>query len=218
MHLKCLLANSTKVAEVQMTLHDRAIDISAIVDHFAQDFNQIILVGHSEGVLVGSMAAANNSKVNKFVGVAGTSVTMDKIIMEQMAKYPKALPMVEKHFDELKRGEPFSEVSPILQSLFRESIRPFLLSALELDPIKEISKLSIPALIVGGSCDVQVPTDHAKNLAKAVPNSSLLIVDNMGHVLKELEADCSNQMAEYKEAGLPLNKKLAEGLIAFIKS
>jgi len=208
---------STKVSQKSMTLYDRVVDIKALVDHFSADFDKIVLVGHSEGVIVGMMAAAEHHKVDAFVGIAGPSTSMKDVILEQMAKYPKAIPMLEKHFSELENDLPYSEVNPMFLSFFNEELRPFMKSAIEIDPTINITKLYKPTLIVGGRCDVQVATYHAEALHAACPNSSLLLVDSMGHVLKQLKDDCSNQADAYSDASLPLNDGFVHGLIGFLR-
>ncbi len=210
------IAASTKVPESRMTLYDRIVDIKAIVDRFQNDFEEITLIGHSEGVIVGTVAATEHPSVDAFVGIAGPSNTMKEILMEQMAKYPKLTPLLEMHFEELENDLPYSEVNPLIKSLFNESLRPYMQSAIAMDPSENIAKLSKPTLIIGGTCDVQVAPEHAKTLHKNCPGSELLIVEGMGHVLKELEADCSNAQKAYQDDSLPLNKEFVEGLMGFM--
>ena len=116
------IAASTKVPESRMTLYDRVVDIKAIVDRFKNDFEEITLIGHSEGVIVGTVAATEHPSVDAFVGIAGPSNTMKEILMEQMAKYPKLTPLLEMHFEELENDLPYSEVNPLIKSLFNDCL------------------------------------------------------------------------------------------------
>jgi len=56
-------------------------------------------LGHSEGVLVGSMAAAAHADVARFIAVAGTSISMDKIVLEQIGKVKKPVLVISGDCD-----------------------------------------------------------------------------------------------------------------------
>lgn len=210
------IGKSTKVDETGMTLNTFAEDASSIASHFKKDFQKIILLGHSEGALLGSMIAERNH-VDAFISVSGTSISFDKILLDQMAKYPKIMPELEKHINEIKAGQELSEVHPIIKSMFRASIIPFLSSAFKIDPYEEMSKVTKPSLIVGGKCDLQVPPNHAESLKASNKNSELLVIENMGHVLANLEEDCGNAQVAYNAPEMELNPSFAEGVYNFIR-
>ena len=77
-----------------------ADDASTIVDFFSQDFEEIYLIGHSEGALIGSMVSQQNFNVHAFIALCGTSVSVDSLLRDQLAKYPKLLVLAEKHIEE----------------------------------------------------------------------------------------------------------------------
>lgn len=210
------IGKSTKVAESSMIMGDFISDVNQIVNYLSRDFKEIILLGHSEGALIGAVVAGQNEHVTSFISVSGISVSMDRIILDQLAQYPKLVPLAEKHIDEIKSNSELSEVHPILKSLFRPSVVPFLKSAFQLDPCSELSKVHKKVLIINGECDVQVPPSHAEKLHQANAQSILAIVPNMGHVLKELAYDCSNARAAYNDPTWPLNAQFLEAVDRFL--
>jgi dipeptidyl aminopeptidase/acylaminoacyl peptidase len=48
-------------------------------------------------------------------------------------------------------------------------------------PLEQAAKLRAPLLIVHGARDPKVPVEQARNLAKAVPGSTLLVLEDAGH-------------------------------------
>lgn len=207
---------STKVPESTMSLDDFVGDVRAIINHFKPNFDRVILLGHSEGALIGTIAAQANASIDLLISVSGTSIPMDEIIMEQLAKYPKLVPLAQKHIDEVKSGSVLSEVHPILQSLFRPSVVPYLKSIFDVDPMDEVSKVAQHILIINGECDLQVPPDHARQLHQANGHAQLALIPHMGHVLKALDEDCKNAVQAYNDPALPLHPDLLQVIDEFI--
>ncbi len=209
------IGESTKVGEEHCTLYNRIDDVEAISHHFSSQFSQLYLYGHSEGALVATVAG-RAPQITGCIIASGTSITMDKIILQQTAQYTKLTPILEKHFEEMRAGEPLSEVHPMAQSLIRPSLVPYYRAAMALDPTSEIAKLNRRTLVIGGQCDIQVPVSHAEMLHNAAPQSELVLIDAMGHVMKKLDEDCSNARAAYTDSSLTINPDLIRGLITFI--
>lgn len=181
-------------------------------------FSSVIVLGHSEGSLIG-MIAAGQAKVAGFISIAGVGKSADKVLQEQLKdKLPLSLLQESNSIlDSLKAGKTVVKVNPTLASLYRPSVQPYMISWIKYDPAKEISKLKMPALIIQGTTDLQVTVGNAKLLSAAKPDAKLLIIDNMNHVLKEAEADVQKNMATYQNSALPLKAGLTEGIIQFIK-
>jgi pimeloyl-ACP methyl ester carboxylesterase len=103
-------------------------------------------------------------------------------------------------------------------SLFRPSVQPYMISWLKYDPAKEIGKLNCPILILQGKCDIQVKPEDAELLHAGNTKSILDIIDGMTHTLKNAEAGCQDpDMKTYKDSSLPLNKKLVNDIVSFVK-
>ncbi|SHF19898.1 hypothetical protein SAMN05444274_10415 [Mariniphaga anaerophila] len=181
-------------------------------------FSSIVLLGHSEGSLIG-MIAAGQTNVAGFISISGAGKPADKILQEQLQKQlpPQLLQQSNLILDSLKAGKTVSNVNPALATLFRPSVQPYMISWIKYDPTTEIGKLKIPALIIQGTTDLQVSEEDAKLLSASKPDAELLIVENMNHVLKEAGEEIQQNMATYRNPDLPLKPGLAEEIVSFIK-
>ncbi len=179
-------------------------------------FNNIIVIGHSEGSLIG-MIASQNSNVSKFISIAGAGQSADKIIREQLKSQPMSVTIpANALLDKLVKGETIADVPPILYTLFRPSVQPYMISWIKYDPQKEISKLTIPVLIIQGTTDIQVGIDDANRLAKALPKAKLVIIEGMNHILKPASADRQMNIATYTQPDLALKEELISNIVTFI--
>lgn len=180
-------------------------------------FSKIVVIGHSEGSLIGMVAAAQ-AGADQFVSIAGTGRPIDEVLKEQLETasedlYQLSLPVL----DSLKQGHLVNKVDGRLFTLFRPSVQPYMISWLRYNPQEEIKKLSIPVLIVQGTNDIQVPAVDAEKLAAAKPEAKLLLIEDMNHVLKIIRGDRQANIATYKDPSLPLAEQLVTGIVSFIK-
>lgn len=182
-------------------------------------FSRIIILGHSEGSLIG-MIAAEQSNIAGYISISGAGRAIDEVLKEQLGTKlpPQLMEESNRILDTLKMGKLASQVSPYLVSLYRPSVQPYMISWIKYDPAKEIKKLKIPTLIIQGNTDLQVSEKDAKLLAAAKPNAKLLIIENMNHVLKESEADPQKNMATYNNPELPLKAGLVDEIVKFINN
>ena len=175
-------------------------------------FSTVIVIGHSEGSLIGMIAA---TIADKFVSIAGPGQSIDKVLKEQLSTQPKEIQdLTYPIIDSLKNGKIVNNVDPSLYSLFRLSVQPYTISAFKYDPQIEIQKLPIPILIVQGTNDIQVSVENAKKLSKANPKSQLVLIDKMNHIFRAVEGDRQANLETYNNFNLPL----AEGLVKEISN
>lgn len=196
---------------------DLAEDAKKAIENFESDerFNQIIILGHSQGSLAAMLAA--NENVDKYISLAGLSESVDKAITRQITAQSKVLGEVTaQHFRELSETGEIKEVNPQLLSIFAKPNLPFFKSYLKYDPKEEISKLNIPCLIINGTKDIQVEIEDAKKLHKAKPEAQLSIIENMNHVLKIITKDEDN-LKSYSSPDFPLSEELVNVITEFIK-
>lgn len=181
-------------------------------------FSKIIVLGHSEGSLIG-MVAAKQIDVNQFISIAGTGRPADKVLKEQLEdKLPTKLKEESNRvLDSLLNGIQVAHVSKELYSLYRPSVQPYMISWLKYDPAVEIKKLSIPVLIIQGTTDIQVSVNDAQLLSAAKPDAECIIINNMNHVLKKSSSDLKENMETYAKPELSLMKGLTKDIISFIK-
>jgi hypothetical protein len=180
-------------------------------------FNQFIVIGHSEGSLIGLIASQEKS-VDKFISIAGVGQSADKTLKEQLKSQPPAvLEMSLPIIDKLVQGETVDNVNPMLYSLFRPSVQPYMISWFKYDPPKEISKLKIPVLVIQGSTDIQVSEDDAQMLAEANPKTIKKVIKGMNHIFKKAELNRTKNIATYNQPELPVMPELVESIVGFIK-
>lgn len=207
------------VNEATLTFDDFITDATSILSFFKNQkkYNKIIIAGHSEGSLIGMIAA--NDKADAFISLAGAGRTIDAVLVEQIAKQaPFLKDEVQKNLDILKSGKTFELKNPMLASLFRESIQPYMISWIKYNPQIEITKLQIPVLIINGTKDLQVAVPEAELLKKAKPEAELVLIENMNHVFKEIKGVDSENMKSYSNPDLPITPKLTSTIITFVKS
>ncbi|HLV42015.1 MAG TPA: hypothetical protein VKY37_07040 [Brumimicrobium sp.] len=179
-------------------------------------YNNIILIGHSEGSLIG-MLAAQESHVSKFISLSGVGRGIDEVLIEQITQQsPDVLTETKAIISSLKQGKQVEDVSPELAGIFRESIQPYIISWLKYLPKEEIKKLDIPILIIHGSTDIQVTNEDANLQHEANPKSELEIIKGMNHVLKDAPEEMKENIKTYYNPKLPLHKELIPILVKFI--
>jgi hypothetical protein len=181
-------------------------------------FSALVVAGHSEGSLVGAVAAQRLG-ADGFVSIAGAGRRIDVIILEQVKpqftaeQYAKT----EAALKSLAEGKTVPDV-PANDILFRPSVQPYLISWLKYDPAAEVAKLKAPVLVAQGTHDIQARPEDAKALAAAKPGAKLLLVEGMNHVLKLTPADPKQQAASYSDPALPVAPKFLAEVVAFVKA
>ena len=182
-------------------------------------FSSVIVIGHSEGSLIG-MVAAQKMSADAFVSIAGPGRPAPQALLDQLkGKLPADLQsQTEMITRSLSEGKTVEDIPPALGPLFRRSVQPYVISYFKYDPAKEIAKLSIPILIAQGTTDIQVNAQEAKLLSQAKPSARLLMIEGMNHLLKEVPAEQEKQIKSYTDPSLPVAPKLIEGISSFIKA
>jgi len=180
-------------------------------------FSELILIGHSEGALIASLAAPESGAA-ALISIAGSGRPIDEVLREQLqGRLPPAL-LATSHYliDQLKAGRVQAEVPEPLQVLFRPSVQPYLISLFAYDPAEVFAAVDIPALIVQGRHDIQVGIEDAEALQRAKPDARLAMVDGMNHVLRIVPAD-ARQLASYDDPDLPIARRLVQDIQRFLQ-
>ncbi len=209
---------SAGMKEIDLRFEFYVEDARKWIDLLSKDnrFDEIIVIGHSEGSLIG-MIASQTEKVNKFVSLAGVGEPAGEIIRQQLAAQPpivleQSLPIIES----LEKGETVDTVPPMLSALFRPSVQPYIISWFKYNPQEELAKLDKPILIVQGTTDIQVTVDEAEKLMKTNPNAEKQIIEGMNHILKDAVEDRNENILTYSQPDLPLKIGLIETIVEFI--
>ena len=177
----------------------------------------LILLGHSEGALIASLAAPTVGAAG-VISVSGSARPIDEVLRQQLAtRLPPALMLRSNQLlDSLKAGQVDAEVPPALQVIFRPSVQPYLISLFRQDPAGAFARLKMPALIIQGSNDIQVGVADARLLKAAKPDAHLALIEGMNHVLRIVANDTRRQLASYKDPQLPLAAELGAQILHFI--
>ncbi len=206
------------LSEIDLRFENYIDDAKGWIDFLAKDkrFSQIIVIGHSEGSLIG-MVASQEKDVDKFISIAGMGQSADKTLIEQLKAQPPmileaSLPIIKK----LLQGETIKDLNPMLHSLFRPSIQPYLISWFKYNPKEEIGRLKIPVLIIQGTTDIQVSTEDAKTLAEGNLQAEMKIIKGMNHIFKKAESGRLKNIQTYNQPELPIKPELAKTIAGFI--
>ncbi|WP_342242980.1 alpha/beta hydrolase [Pseudomonas sp. OTU5201] len=206
--------------ERQLSIELYAGDAAAWGQQLKQDarFSQLILIGHSEGALIASLAAAT-AGADALVSISGSARPIDQLLRDQLQDRlpPPLLTQSEALLASLRAGQQVAEVPQPLEVLFRPSVQPYLISLFRQDPARAFGRLPIPALILQGSHDIQVSVSDAERLKAAKPDAQLAIIEGMNHMLRIVPMDMAQQLASYRDPRLPLARELGERILAFIE-
>ena len=209
--------NKGTVQEDKLTFEDGVNDALLVVNYFKKKYKNIIIIGHSEGALIGILAA-QKTPVSKLISISGAGSNSATLIEEQIKKNaPQLKEESQRILNLLKKGEQVENISPYLAPVFRKSVQPYLISWFKYDPTKEIAKMKIPVFIIQGTNDLQVEKKEAQLLKEAQPKAQLLFVEGMNHILKEVKTIEENQQS-YLNPDIPTSPKLIEAIAQFIKN
>ncbi|MBQ3243879.1 MAG: alpha/beta hydrolase [Bacteroidaceae bacterium] len=195
-------------------------DAAAWADMFSGDerFCTIAIAGHSEGSLIGMVAAQKSSAVKAYISIAGCGRPAYEVLEEQLERQPEQVQREAAAINkELCEGRTVENVPGYLAALYRKSVQPYLISWFRYDPAKEIAKLKIPVLILQGDKDLQVSLKDAEKLYSARIFSSFYIIEGMNHVLKHCESnEMLGQLDTYQNPKLPIKDELIEHIARFL--
>jgi pimeloyl-ACP methyl ester carboxylesterase len=196
---------------------DFVTDAISVVDYFKQSnaFSNIYIIGHSQGSLVGMMAAKD--RADGFISIAGTGQSIDAVITEQISLMdPSLTDATTKAFESLKEGQLTTVYPTALAPIFKADVQPFIMSWMKYDPKKIITSLKIPVLIINGTNDLQVSIAEAELLKKAAKNSEIKIIDKMNHVLFIINGDKLVNSKSYNESSRNISEELIISISTFI--
>ena len=205
--------------EADLVFEDMVTDAQLWVDYLLRkkEFSEVIIAGHSEGSLVGILAAKDR-EVSKIISIAGAGRPIDEILLEQLgAQSEEFLEMAKPIIEKLKKGEEVTDTPPALAALFRKSVQPFLISWMQYDPAAELKKLDKPALILQGSTDIQVAVKDAELLSEVSEKSDLVLIEGMNHILKDAPEERNANMMTYSNPKLPLSDGVLSAIVDFVK-
>ncbi|PRY34207.1 hypothetical protein CLV58_11879 [Spirosoma oryzae] len=217
---KNLLAASALLKMIDMRFDYYVSDAVGFIRQLQADkrFSRVVVAGHSEGSLVG-MLAATKTKADAFVSLSGPGQNIADAIRPQLATLPDAQrELAYRDLDSLRAGQPVRQPPMVLMSLMGPLIQPYVMSWMKYDPSVEIRQFRGPVLLVNGGRDIQVAVTEAEALKKARPDARLVIYPDMTHMLKNsVSASIDDNLKTYHDPTLPLTPGLASELARFAR-
>lgn len=211
----------TTLARDKRRFSDNVSDALGFIRQLQADkrFASVVVAGHSEGSLVG-MLAAKQANVSKFISIAGAGRNIADVMKEQLkaAVGDTLRTLSYKILDSLRAGFVVNKVNPFLLSVFPPGIQPYIISWMKYDPAVEIRRYAGPVLIINGERDIQVPVSEAQLLKAARPDAKLVLFDQMNHILKNAPVDRAENIKTYNNPSLSLTPGLATAIARFINS
>jgi pimeloyl-ACP methyl ester carboxylesterase len=207
-------------SESDLRFDDYVGDAAAWVAKLRGDgqFARIAIAGHSEGSLIG-MIAAQRAPVDAFVSLEGAGYPAADVLRMQLAPQLAGAPDLAaasaRILEALLAGRVDADVPVLLGALYRPSVQPYLISWFRYDPRAEIAKVPASVTVVQGTADFQVPVDHGEALAAAHPGSALVLVPGMSHVLKAADKMAREQQIQtvYVDPSIPLDPAVTEAVV-----
>ncbi|MEL7699648.1 alpha/beta fold hydrolase [Citromicrobium bathyomarinum] len=210
-----------------VTVDDYVADIESWADTISQASGGqcVWLLGHSEGGLMTMAAAAEAEDPSRYCGlllVASVARNLGDVLRAQLAANPAnapILPEIDAIIAKLRAGEsvPAGGMHPALVPLFAPQVQSFLGSVFRQEPAELIAAHDLPVLILNGTADLQTPAADARALASVRPDATLVILERVNHVLKQVPDDTrAANLATYADPDLPLAPGLVDAIAQFV--
>jgi uncharacterized protein len=210
-----------KLREADMRFDHFVDDAVAAAKNLSQQsgVTSVTIVGHSEGGLIGIMAATR-AGARGLVLLATPGQPLRTVLREQL----KAAPLADlrkdalRILDALKPDHVVTDVPAELGTLFRPSAQPYLGSMLDIDPAAELRRLDMPVLVMHAARDIQVARADRDALAAARPDAQVVTLTEANHTFKQAPADRAGNVAVYAQPKKPLDPGVLPPIIAFVWS
>lgn len=177
----------------------------------------VYLFGHSEGALI-ALEVAANTKVDGIISAAGAGRAVGEVMREQLARQLDAddLKELDGVLATLKAGKTPEPKAASLQRLFRPELAKFMRGLLMTDPKPLARAYKGKLTVVQGDNDVQVTVDKdARALAAAHPGAKLVVLKDVGHMLKH-DAHKGQDQPSYRDPTMPLDPAVVDATLATI--
>jgi hypothetical protein len=216
------------------TIQDYADDVRAVVEFLRKrkdvDAYRIAVVGHGEGGLVALQAAAVKAKATVIVLLATSGTKGAELVLEQQQYLLDRLKLpdeekknrinLQQKIHAAVLGETGWE--GIQEAYRKQADTPWFRSFLAFDPLKAISRVEQPILLVQGEKDRLVPSRHGQLLFDAAkarkksPGADIVMIPGVNHLFVPAE---TGDVDEY--ALLPdkrVSPKVTEALVPWLRT
>lgn len=183
-------------------------------------FSAVYALGHSEGALMVSIAAAD-VPVAGVVLVSGSGARLGTTLRAQLAdtaRLPRQFyPLADSAIVALETGRPLPSVPPALAMLFSKPNEGYLRSLLAEDPAGRVAALRVPVLVVQGTTDLQVTVADAERLAAAAQRGTLALAAGVNHMLKRASGPIAAQLASYTSPTPATDGAVVTPIVRFVR-
>jgi len=177
----------------------------------------VAVFGHSESALVAALAA-KKVKVCAIIEASGASRPFAAVLAGQLKTAFDAGRFTKEDYDQASRtldqlaaGKQVLDPPKKLDSLFRKSVQPYLISWLNVNPVEAL-KTNTPVLILQGSSDFQLNSDDPRRLSTGPKNVRVVMISGADHDLKLKAADSKADQPR------PLSPQVASSIQTFLES
>src|SRR6056297_14479 len=183
----------------------------------SQGYDNIYLIGHSQGSLIGTLAAQQED-VSGFISLSGPGRSIDLVLADQFKNLSNSFSEeTSEILSRIKSGAPVGKMSPEAKKLFSTDNVVFLKAWMAYNPVDEIAKLEIPMLFIAGETDIQVPLEELELISNEVGPENCIVIPNMNHVLKESPIDRQKNLRSYADPSYGIADGLTETIEYFIR-
>ena len=205
-----------------LTVLRMARDVLALSAYFckALNLNEFSLLGISMGGMIAQTLASRNSNIDKLFLVSTTSggsgrtwplEVKDPTTLEYKSSY-ETLDSTKKH---MRRyfGERFLKSSPLLFEMMCKTLvksnqvensgvedgaKVQFYASATFDGVNYLSNIKAKTLVISGNEDHIIPIENAHYLSNGIPNSSLIVYKEVGHlILIEEPEKFANDVCEF---------------------
>ena len=210
----------------KFTTYDFKEDALAAINLLRGRFDNVGVLGHSDGGTIALMLAAEG-KVDFAVSMAGVGgsgkenlLLQNKMILKSMGHSDDVLisycDVLGKMFDEMAnsrqpKGFDIPESLPMelktnLLTIMSQPLVPYICTSLSIDMSKSLAKIKCPVLAINGKLDLQVePTYNLGVLEKGLTNCKHKVVafDGLNHLFQHCKTGSPTEYSEIEETISP---------------
>ena len=221
----------------KFTTYDFKEDALAAINLLRGRFDNVGVLGHSDGGTIALMLAAEG-KVDFAVSMAGVGgsgkenlLLQNKMILKSMGHSDDVLvtycDVLGKMFDEMANGRqpkgvdiPESlpmELKTNLQTVMSQPLVPYICTSLSIDMSKSLAKIKCSVLAINGKLDLQVePTYNLGVLEKGLTNCKHKVVafDGLNHLFQHCKTGSPTEYSEIEET---ISPEVLDVMIDWIK-
>lgn len=168
------------------------------------------------------MAGQDSTGLCGLILVAAPGRPLGQLLREQLQANPANAPVLNQAYGAIVSLEADQRVEmatlhPALRPLFRPAVQGFLIDSFAIDPARLVANARGPIFILQGSRNLQVGVGDARRLHAASPQSKLVVLHAVSHVLKSATSDDRVANIEsYGRADLTIASGVMDAIADFI--